>query len=123
MMTSSLILGGIVGFIQGYVAYATTVDLSKKLAGLVMTAARAPYDPSGTGPRPSVSEWIARAICFVALVVLHIVVIEVVLSALSQRDPGARFGLGRIALFALLAGLAVSRLLPEVEARIRRRKP
>lgn len=122
MTTSSLVLAGIVGFVQGFVAYATTVTLSRKLAGLVLAAAREIHDPSGTDPQPSISFWIAQFLCFLALIILHIVVIEVALGALSQQDASVRFTLGRIALFALLAGLVVSRLLPEIEARLRGRK-
>lgn len=122
MTTSSLVVAGVVGFVQGFVAFASTVGLTQKFAKIVLAVARKPYDPLGAASGPPVFEWIARAICFLALVVLHLVVLEVVLGALSAYDPGARIGLGRIWVFALIVGVAVSRLLPEIEARIRSRK-
>lgn len=55
-------------------------------------------------------------------VVLHFAVAEVILGTLSEHNPSARFDLGRISLFALVAGVALSRLLPEFEAWIRGRR-
>jgi len=112
-------MAGTVGFIQGFVAFATTVGLSRKLADIIMAKAREPYDPSGSGLQPRVSDWIAQAICFAALALMHFVVLEVCLSALSEQNPVVRAHLGRIWIFALVGGIAVSRLLPEIESKIR----
>ena len=122
MTTSSLIVVGVVGFVQGFVAFATTVGLAPRLAAIVTALARKPFDPLSTGSESVISGWITRAICFLALVVLHIVVLEVVLGALSQHEPSTRIYFGKIWVFSLIAGIALSRLLPEIEARIWFRK-
>jgi hypothetical protein len=119
MILSSVLVAVAVGFVQGFVGIATTVTLARPLAALIAADIRTGHAFSDVGLRPRVFGWIAFAIAFAALVVLHIVVLEVILGALSAGNRTARAELGRLYIFAGIAGMALVRLLPALESRIR----
>lgn len=120
MTTSSMIISTVLGFVQGFVAFSTTIFLAKKLALIIMSEAKKSYSTLNTQSGPvTFSVWIARAICFIALVVLHLVVLEVVLQLLSENSPATRSEIGKIWIFSLIAGVAISRILPEIEEKFR----
>ena len=118
MTISSWVLAAALGFVQGYVAFASTVVLSKRLAAVVVGDSSDGLGAEGSPPRLPLSSAIARGVSFIALVLLHLSVLEILLGALSGRDPDARWVLGRAWIYAMLAGLVLSRVLPALEARL-----
>lgn len=119
MILSSILIAITVGFVQGFVGIATTVTLARPFAALIGAHTRTEHAFLDSRLRPRVFGWIAVGIAFVALFVMHIVVIEVILGVLSGGDRTARAELGRMWMFALIAGMAMVRLLPALESRIR----
>ena len=109
-----------VGFVQGFVGIATTVALARPLATLITADTQARHPSSDSRVQPRVFGWISFAIAFVALFVLHLVVMEVILGALTGGDRVARAEIGRLYTFAIIAGVALARWLPVLELRIRR---
>lgn len=120
MILSSVFIAAAVGFIQGFVGIATTVKLARPLAVLIKADSQAEHPFSDLRHRPRLFGWIAYAIAFVTLIVLHLVVMEVILGALTSGNRVARAELGRAYVFAGIVGIALVRWLPALESRIRR---
>jgi hypothetical protein len=120
MILSSVLIAIVVGFVQGFVGIATTVNLVRPLAALITTQSRSEHAFSDPRLRPRLFGWLACAIAFVALFIMHIVVGEVTIGALCAGDRTARWELGRLWTFAMVAGLALARLIPVLESKIRK---